>query len=165
MFQDFTPPALPKDTHPRLAKLRGAMAKAGLDGFFIPRADAFQNESPTAHDARLEWITGFSGSAGQCLVLAKQAAIISDGRYRLQLRKQVNSADFTLLESPAQTLTHWAGEVLPKNTKLGFDPWLYSAGQVETMRQVLDTFAIKLVSCDNLIDAIWHDQPPRPIAQ
>ena len=162
MFQDFTPPALPKDTRPRLVKLRGAMAKAGLDGFFIPRADAFQNETPTAHDARLEWITGFSGSAGQCLVLAKQAAIISDGRYRLQLRKQVNSADFTLLESPAQTLTHWAGEVLGADTKLGFDSWLYSAGQVEAMRQVLDTFAIKLIPCDNLIDAIWHDQPPRP---
>ena len=42
--------------------------------------------------ARLEWLTGFSGSAGVAVVLAGSAAILVDGRYTLQVRQQVDLA-------------------------------------------------------------------------
>ena len=35
-----------------------------LDGFIVPRADAHQGEYVAARDARLAWLTGFTGSAG-----------------------------------------------------------------------------------------------------
>ncbi|HHS88833.1 MAG TPA: aminopeptidase P family protein, partial [Rhodobacteraceae bacterium] len=62
MFQSFEVTSNPGDGPPRLARLRTAMADAGLDGFLVPRSDAFQGEYVAARDARLAWLTGFTGS-------------------------------------------------------------------------------------------------------
>jgi Xaa-Pro aminopeptidase len=42
MFQSFEVTALPEQGPPRLADLRDELARANLDGFLIPRADAHQ---------------------------------------------------------------------------------------------------------------------------
>ena len=60
-----------------------------LVGFLVPRADAWQGEYVAPRDARLAWLTGFSGSAGFCIVLPGIAGVFVDGRYRLQVRQQV----------------------------------------------------------------------------
>ena len=49
------------------------MAAMKLDAFFVPRADAHQGEYVADCDARLAWLTGFTGSAGFCVVLMDQA--------------------------------------------------------------------------------------------
>ena len=63
MFQSFAVTARPEQGPPRLAALRARLAEAGLDGFLVPRADAHQGEYVAAHDERLSWLTGFTGSA------------------------------------------------------------------------------------------------------
>ena len=66
MFQSFETAARPEQGPPRLAALRAELAAEGLDGFLVPRADAHQGEYVAARDARLAWLTGFTGSAGFC---------------------------------------------------------------------------------------------------
>ena len=53
----------------RLGSLRAAMAAAGVDAYLIPRADAHQAEYVPAFAERLQWLTGFTGSAGAAVVL------------------------------------------------------------------------------------------------
>ena len=89
MFQTFDAQSSPDQGPPRLAALRAEMAARGFDAFLVPRADAHQGEYVAPRDARLEWLTGFSGSAGFCAVLADVAGIFIDGRYRVQVRTQV----------------------------------------------------------------------------
>ncbi|HEX4888842.1 MAG TPA: aminopeptidase P family N-terminal domain-containing protein, partial [Alphaproteobacteria bacterium] len=67
----------------RLARLRAELTRRGLAGFVIPRADAHQGEYVPPHDARLAWLTGFTGSAGTAVILQDKAAIFVDGRYTL----------------------------------------------------------------------------------
>ena len=69
MFQTFATTARPEQGPPRLAALRADLARAGLDGFLVPRADVHQGEYVAPRDTRLEWLTGFTGSAGFCIVL------------------------------------------------------------------------------------------------
>ena len=71
MFQTFEVSARPEQGPPRLEALRAEMARKGLAGFLVPRADAHQGEDVAPRDERLAWLTGFTGSAGFCAVLSR----------------------------------------------------------------------------------------------
>ncbi|MDX8351323.1 aminopeptidase P family protein [Cognatiyoonia sp. IB215182] len=161
MFQTFEAQSSPEQGPPRLAALRLIMAQHGFDGFLVPRADAHQGEYVAERDARLEWLTGFSGSAGFCAVLTDIAGIFVDGRYRVQVRAEV-AEDFTPVPWPEEKLSDWLPAQLPHGGKVAYDPWLHTAHEIKTLRGALDK--ITLHSSDNLVDAIWADQPAPPDA-
>ena len=75
---------------PALSALRQELARQGLDGFIVPRADEHLGEYVPAAAERLAWLTGFTGSAGLAVVLAETAAVFTDGRYVLQLAEQTD---------------------------------------------------------------------------
>ena len=103
MLQDFRRRTTPETGAPRLGGARGAMAEAGVDAFLVPRADAHQGENVAPRDERLAWLTGFTGSAGLALVTAGRAAIFVDGRYRLQVRGQVDLDCFEVRRASPRT--------------------------------------------------------------
>src|SRR5947199_6257622 len=126
-FQSFDVDETPREhIAARVAALRAELARRGLDGFVLPRADKQQNETVPPSDERLKWLTGFSGSAGVTIVLADRAALFVDGRYTLQARSQIDSAIFAvehLVESPPH---EWVETNLAAGAKLGYDPWLHT---------------------------------------
>ncbi|MFY2825919.1 aminopeptidase P family protein [Ruegeria sp. MALMAid1280] len=162
MFQSFEVTARPEQGPPRLAALRLEIAREGLDGFLIPRADVHQGEYVAPRDERLAWLTGFTGSAGFCAVLTDIAGVFVDGRYRTQVKAQV-AAEYTPVPWPEISLSAWLKEQLPDGGKVGFDPWLHAAGQIESARKELAGSGIELLRCDNLVDRIWEDQPAPPM--
>ena len=163
MFQRFADSTSPDQGPPRLAALRDVMRARGLDGFLIPRADAHQGEYVTPCDARLAWLTGFTGSAGFACVLPDIAGVFIDGRYRVQVRDQV-AADFTPVHWPEIQLADWLIERLSGGAKIGFDPWLHTAREVNDLRAALAPKGIQLVAHANLVDEIWQDRPAPPMA-
>ncbi len=163
MFQDFTVLARPEQGPARLAALRNAMAAQRLAGYLVPRADAHQGEYVAPRDDRLAWLTGFTGSAGFCVVLAAEAGVFVDGRYRTQVREQVADC-FTPVDWPEVKPGPWLAGHLGKGS-VGFDPWLYTVGQIEELEAALADHDIALVPGENLIDRIWEDQPGPPMAR
>ena len=161
MFQMFEAQSSPTQGPPRLAALRSAMAQRGFDAFLVPRADAHQGEYVAPRDARLEWLTGFSGSAGFCAVLADVAGVFIDGRYRVQVRAQVADV-YTPVHWPETQLADWLKDQLPKGGTLAYDPWLHTVSEIAGLRDSLTGF--ELIATDNLVDAIWDDQPAPPDA-
>ncbi|ETX28233.1 aminopeptidase P family protein [Roseivivax isoporae] len=159
-FQTFEITARPEQGPPRLARLRAEMARAGLDGFLVPRADMYQGEYVAPRDDRLAWLTGFTGSAGHCVALADRAGVFVDGRYRVQVRAQVAS-DFTPVDWPETSLGSWIAAALPEGGQVGFDPWLVT---VEGLRRLEESAApVRFARTDNLVDRIWEDQPAPPM--
>ena len=106
-FQSFEDRSERAESAPRVAALRAELAKRGLDGFIVPRADRFQNEYVPPCDERLAWLTGFTGSAGAAIVLADRAVIFVDGRYQVQVREEVDSAVFTIEHLVERPPTLW----------------------------------------------------------
>ena len=106
MYQTFEVTARPEQGPPRLSALRAEIAREGLDGFLVPRADAHQGEYVAPRDERLAWLTGFTGSAGFCAVLADVAGVFVDGRYRTQVKAQVADV-FTPVPWPDVALAGW----------------------------------------------------------
>lgn len=161
MLQSFTAQTSPNQGPPRLADLRREIADRNYDAFLVPRADAHQGEYVAPRDARLAWLTGFSGSAGFCAVTQDIAGIFIDGRYRVQVRAEV-AEDFTPVHWPEVQLGDWLAENLPRGATLAYDPWLHTVSEIATLRARLDQ--VVLAPTDNLIDAIWADQPSPPNA-
>ncbi len=157
--------ATPENAAGRLAALRAELARRGLGGFLIPRADEHQGEYVARRADRLAWLTGFTGSAGLAVVLADTAAVFVDGRYVLQARNQTDGALFEpqhLIEAPPQD---WIAAKLPAGARLGFDPWLHTDAQAAALKKAADEAGGELTACDdNPLDAVWADQPPPPIA-
>lgn len=161
MFQTFETQTSPDQGPPRLAALRAQMTRHAVDCFLVPRADAHQGEYVAPRDARLEWLTGFTGSAGFCAITQKTAGIFIDGRYRVQVRTEV-ADDFTPVHWPEEQLADWLQDNLPEGATVAFDPWLHTVREIRDLRKKLET--ITLVPSDNLVDAIWDDQPSPPTA-
>ena len=160
MFQSFDVTARPEQAAPRITALRATMAEAGLDGFLVPRADAHQGEYVAPCDERLSWLTGFTGSAGMAAIGTTRAAVLTDGRYRVQVRAQCDDSLFDFPDWPGESLADWlkAGQA----DKIGFDPWLHTVTQVRKLRDALDSTGKSLIAHANLVDAIWQDRPTRP---
>ncbi|WP_068303887.1 aminopeptidase P family protein [Pararhodobacter sp. CCB-MM2] len=160
MFQLFTATTRPSDGPPRLAALRAELSKRGLTGFLVPRSDAHQGEYVSAHDERLSWLTGFTGSAGFCVVLPEIAGVFVDGRYRLQVKDQVALSDFTPVDWPEVGAAEWLAEHAPKNAVIGFDPWLHTPDEIARIEGGLKGTGITLApQAENPLDAAWTNQP------
>ncbi|ABD55660.1 aminopeptidase P family protein [Jannaschia sp. CCS1] len=163
MFQTFTAATRPDDGPPRLAALRAHLKSEGLDGFLVPRADAHQGEYVADCDARLAWLTGFTGSAGFAAILPDVAGVFVDGRYRVQVRAQVADV-FTPVHWPETQLADWLIDALPQGGKVGFDPWLHTVDEIARLEAAVESHQISLTPVGNAVDAIWANRPPRPDA-
>ena len=158
MFQTFTETASPDQGPARLSALRDQLGARGLDGCLVPRADAHQGEYVAPRDDRLAWLTGFTGSAGWCVALRDRAAVFVDGRYRVQVKSQVADI-FEKVDWPETSLADWIGGALDSG-RIGFDPWLLSVEQHRTLKEKLPDLTLEPV--ENLVDAVWPDQPAPP---
>ena len=165
MFQTFDSHASPDQGPPRLAALRARLGAMGLDGVLVPRADVHQGEYVAARDERLQWLTGFTGSAGFCIVLPEVAGVFIDGRYRTQVKAQVDLAHFTPVPWPEVKPGDWVKEKLTQG-RVGFDPWLHTGDEMERLGRSLEGTGVTLVPVsENPVDAIWADQPAAPVGK
>ncbi|RDJ27110.1 aminopeptidase P family protein [Bosea caraganae] len=164
-FQTFTEPSNPAQVAPRVAALRAALTAQGLDGFIVPRADEHQGEYVPAHMARLAWLTGFTGSAGNAVILKDKAALIVDGRYTLQSAEQTDPAVITPTRMEETVLDRWIELNLPPGARLGYDPWLHTVDGVARLEKAAAAAGGVLVAVkQNPIDALWSDRPAPPTA-
>ncbi len=166
MFQSFDDLSDPSCGAPRAALLRAELARLGLDGFLIPRADAHQGEYVPPNDCRLQWLTGFTGSAGVAAILGDKAAIFVDGRYTIQVRDQVDLEVFAAQHLINEPVSDWLKENLLPGQKLGIDAMLHTVREVRRLRSVCEEAGAELVTLnENPVDAVWEDRPAAPVGQ
>jgi Xaa-Pro aminopeptidase len=166
MFQTFDDLSDPSCGAPHVALLRAELSRRGLDGFLVPRADAHQGEYVPPHDCRLQWLTGFTGSAGTAAVLGEDAAIFVDGRYTIQVRDQVDMEVFPARHLINEPVTDWLAERLQPGQKLGIDAMLHTVREVRRLEEICKAASATLVKLnDNPVDSVWKDRPEPPLGQ
>src|SRR5690606_20166182 len=144
----------------RLDALRKELARQGLDGFVIPISDEHLSEYVGAYAQRLAWLTGFGGSAGTAAVLKDKAAMFVDGRYTLQVQDQVDGRLYAYKSVPKDSIGEWLAANAGDGAKVGFDPWLHTAGWAKSVGKALSEVGAELVAvASNPVDAIWQDRP------
>lgn len=143
----------------RISALRLELGRLGVDGFIVPHADEYQSEYTRPSSERLDWLTGFSGSAGVAVVLPELAACLSDGRYTLQLAEQVDDRYFERVDITRAGIGDWllvrgeAGQVI------GYDPHLHTPKQIKDLTAKISGAGLSLKALPyNPIDVLWHDR-------
>lgn len=144
----------------RLDALRAALTALNLDAWIIPRADEYLGEYIPAHNERLRWISGFTGSAGAVVVLAERAAIFVDGRYTVQVRNEVDDTLFEYHHLVDEPHAAWLAGELAAGARVGCDPRMHSLRWYRETAATLEAAGLSLVSCtDNPVDACWSERP------
>jgi Xaa-Pro aminopeptidase len=157
---------MPMTIRARVAALRALMKKHRLHAYLVPSADAHLSEYVPTFWRRREWLSGFTGSAGDIVVTHNQAALWTDGRYFLQAERQLRGSGIGLMKlglPGTPTINGWLSKHLKKGQRVGVDPRLLSLSQFKKMKEELAHFAIELVPVErNLVDELWKDQPATP---
>ncbi|KAI5824054.1 Creatinase/aminopeptidase [Schizophyllum commune Tattone D] len=148
----------------RLAQLRVLMEKENLQYYVVPSEDAHNSEYVAPTDKRREWISGFTGSAGQAIISRNNAYLVTDSRYWLQARDQVDS-NWTIIEAgkpgqPKDWIDFLSSRV--KDAKIGIDARMISHEKATLLNSKIHPLGSKLAyPPQNLVDLIWRDKPQR----
>ncbi|MBT1156930.1 aminopeptidase P family protein [Aminobacter anthyllidis] len=150
----------------RVEALRRKFAEEGLDGYVVPRFDEHQGEYCAPHDCRLAHVTGFTGSAGVAIVMADKAAIFVDGRYQVQVRDEVDLDIFAIEHFHDAPLKQWLATNVRAGQRIGFNAMLLpSTWDQDCSRAVESANGVWVATSGDLVDAIWTDQPEKPLGQ
>ena len=142
----------------KLTALRAEMKRQQLDAFIVPMADEYQNEYVPPAARRIEFLTGFTGSAGVAVVLVEKAAFFTDSRYTLQAAAEVPAALYEQHDTATMLPRVWLAAALPDGGRVGYDPWLHCVQGIEQLRTALPKLVLVPVM-PNLVDAIWRERP------
>lgn len=147
------------ETLSRVNAIREWLVQHNIDALLVPHEDEYLGEYVPAHNERLHWLTGFTGSAGAAVITKEKAAMFVDGRYTVQVTKQVPGDLFEyrhLIEEPA---LDWVLDNLPTNASVAIDPRMHSSAWLD-MAQAKLTGKLELnILTNNPIDELWHDRP------
>ncbi|HBC3426747.1 aminopeptidase P family protein [Vibrio parahaemolyticus] len=147
------------DTLSRVNAIREWLTQHNIDALLIPHEDEYLGEYVPAHNERLHWLTGFTGSAGAAVITQDKAAIFVDGRYTVQVTKQVPNELFEyrhLIEEPA---LDWIQDNLTANASVAIDPRMHSSAWLDMAQAKLAGKLELNILSSNPIDALWHDRP------
>ncbi|XP_053487590.1 xaa-Pro aminopeptidase 2 isoform X1 [Ictalurus furcatus] len=160
------PPYLPPtatNTTRRLHELRAVMKTYNISAYIIPGTDAHLSEYIAPRDARLAWMSGFTGSSGTAVVTQDKAVLWTDSRYWVQAERQMDCNWELEQDISIYSITKRLIKELSEEDKVGFDPFLFSVDTFDAYNNNLAPAKRILTSIpDNLVDKIWATRPPLP---
>ncbi len=156
MFQSFNNPSQKSLIQKRILDLRHLFSTYHIDGYFIPRADAYGNEYlPECHE-RLKFISGFTGSWGLAFVLREEASLFIDSRYVIQAPTETDTDIFTCINTADTSLKSFFEHKNYQNLMIGYDASLHTQSEINRLTDCLAECILKPLD-DNLIDILSQD--------
>jgi Xaa-Pro aminopeptidase len=134
----------------RILKLKKLLNKYNLDGYIIPKNDAYFSEYSSPD--RLKIISNFDGSAGFAIVLKKENFLFVDGRYTIQAKIQ-SSKNFKIIEIPKSSIKKNFLKY-KKKLLLGFDPELFTNLTIKKFQNTCNLLPIS----ENFVDKIYKEK-------
>lgn len=154
-----------EDIQARIGQLRDAMRADGVDAVIIPQTDPHQGEYLADHWQVRRWLSGFTGSAGDLVVLADEAFIWADSRYWLQAAQQLDGTGISVMEDgkpETPAIVDYLCAKLPSGSTVGIDGMLFNVSATRDMQQAFEAKGISLKVDFNPIDTLWLDRPAIP---
>ena len=153
----------------RIEALRGMMRSHGWDAVIVTGSDPHGSEYPAERWKCVNWLTGFTGEAGDVVITLDHAGLWTDTRYFIQAVAQLEGSRVLLhkMRIPEQVPIHewirrnFGGE---SEVYIALDGLCAGRGFVAEVKEALnsDGTACHVVSVPNLMDAVWNDRPDIP---
>lgn len=145
-----------------LNKLRALMKERNIDAYIIPTNDFHGSEYVGEYFKTRSFISGFTGSAGTCVVTLNSAGLWTDGRYFLQAEKELENSSIDLyrsLEPGVPSIFEFLNQTLGNKCKIGFDGRVVSVDFVEELKKELISKELEISYQEDLIDLVWENRP------
>lgn len=153
----------------RIEALREMMRNHNWDAVIVAGSDPHSSEYPAPRWKQVEWLTGFTGEAGDVVVTASHAGLWTDTRYFIQANKQLAGTGAVLHKTrvPEQVLIpEWlAGDAFASSNtvNIAVDGLCQSVDAIESIRAAFgEDREVHVVSVPDLLSDIWTDRPAVP---
>jgi Xaa-Pro aminopeptidase len=148
-------------TADKFTALRTKMTQIGADFYLVPSSDAHNSEYLPAAWERREWMSGFTGSAGEFMLGHDKGHVWTDGRYELQAAVELD-ANLTETHIVAQRRFAPVDWLLEHGHRkvAALDPKTISIRNAHELQSAMTSIDGKCVPfVTNLVDQVWQDQP------
>lgn len=149
----------------RISRLREEMRKARLQAYIITGTDAHISEYVAPHWRTREFISGFTGSAGQVLVTEDMAFLWTDSRYFIQAAGQLAGSGVELMKMDVEgfpSLEEYIEKNLAPSSRIGICAENISIHDFCEKREEFRRYDLELAATDDLLSPIWTDRPALP---
>lgn len=153
------------NTEQRLSAIRQWLVQHDIDALIVPHEDEYLGEYVPAHNERLHWLTGFTGSAGAAVITQDKAAIFVDGRYTVQVTKQVPNELFEYRHLINEPALDWIVDHVTAGKKVAIDPRMHSGAWLEAAQAKLTKQHQLTILETNPIDELWLDRPAAVVSE
>ena len=144
----------------RIARLREMMLSKGWDAVVITGTDPHGSEYPALRWKQVEWISGFTGEAGDIVITQDHAGLWTDTRYFIQAERQLAGSGVVLHKTrvPDEVLIpQWLREEMPADAIIAVDGPCFEASGIGPLDP-----SFEVVGVQDLLDPLWTDRPGIP---
>lgn len=149
----------------RLAQLRAAMARHGIDACIVPSSDPHLSEYLPRRWQGREWLSSFTGSVGTFIATADFAGVWTDGRYYTQAETELAGSEIKLMKIPSgASLLHidWLAANMQPGQTVAVDARVLGLAVARLLGDALKARGVLLRTDIDLLDEIWSDRPGLP---
>ena len=153
----------------RIEQLRSMMRSRGWDAVILTGSDPHGSEYPAERWKCVQWLTAFTGEAGDVVVTLDHAGLWTDTRYFIQAVQQLEGTGVELhkMRVPEQVpIDRWLAEKFAGESEVYFAVDGICVGQefISEIKSGINAggAACHIVSIPDMLDAIWPDRPGIP---
>ena len=146
----------------RIEALRNMMADNGWDAVVVTGSDPHSSEYPAPRWKQVEWLTGFTGEAGDVVVTADHAGLWTDSRYFIQALDQLEGSGVELHKTRvpgAVLIPEWLSD---KARVVAVDGLCQPVSAVRELDNALGDGGL-VVDVPDLLQELWTDRPQIPV--
>ena len=146
----------------RIEALRNMMADNGWDAVVVTGSDPHSSEYPAPRWKQVEWLTGFTGEAGDVVVTADHAGLWTDSRYFIQALDQLEGSGVELHKTRipgAVLIPEWLSD---KARVVAIDGLCQPVSAVRELENALGDGGL-VVDVPDLLQELWTDRPQIPV--
>ena len=147
----------------RIEALRALMRENNWDIVILTGSDPHSSEYPAPRWKQVEWLSGFTGEAGDLVVTRDHAGLWTDTRYFIQAVKQLAGTGVELhkMRVPEQVpIPEWIASLEMDEPLIAVDGLCQSVSAMEELQEKVPSAII--VPVPDLLSALWEDRPAIP---
>lgn len=164
----------------RIQTIRRMMARKGWDAIIVTGSDPHSSEYPAPRWKQVEWVSGFTGEAGDIVITADHAGLWTDTRYFIQANHQLAGTGVELHKTrvPEQVLIpEWlatkAFTAKERAVVIAVDGLCQGVSAIGDIRDAMvasgreegseDENGFRIVSVPDMLSDLWEDRPAIPV--
>ena len=146
----------------RIEALRRIMERNGWDAVVLSGSDPHASEYPASRWKQVEWLSGFTGEAGDLVVTMDHAGLWTDSRYFIQALTQLDGTGVELHKTRvpgAVGIPQWLSD---KAGTVAVDGLCWNVSAVKEIADALGEGGL-VVDMPDLLEELWDSRPLIPV--